>query len=405
MSTELFLTEIAQAARQRTPEALAGDEAFWTRWAREYERDERFVQLNYGYYHPALRAVLDVEIAMARELNRRGAQFKLTETAKLLESARTELAELAAVDSEEIVITRNATEALNIVIQGFPLAAGDEVVASDQDYDSMTQAWDQRARLEGVHIRRATIPLNPADDADIVRAFDAEITERTRLLHVTHLIHTTGQVLPVAKLCALGRRRGIPVLVDAAHSFAHIDFSIREIDCEYLGTSLHKWLGSPLGTGMLFVRRDRIPTLRPLFGDSRRAPDDIRRLEHFGNRPDSLVAGLREAIRWHRALTTPVKYARLHSLQRSWTERLRGMSRFRLFTPQQPQRHGAIGAFALEGAPAEKLCAYLMEKHQLFTAAQKVGTESVVRITPGLPTSRAEIERLVGALESAATVL
>jgi selenocysteine lyase/cysteine desulfurase len=404
MSPETYLSDVAEVTRQRTPRALAEDEAFWTRWAREYERDERFAQLNYGYYHPSLRPVLEVELAMARELNRRGAQFKLTETANLLESARAELAQLAGVEREEVVITRNATEALNIVIQGFPLATGDEVVASDQDYDSMTQAWDQRARVDDVRIRRAAIPIDPADDAEVVRAFEAEITGRTRLLHVTHVIHTTGHVLPVAKLCALGKRRGIPVLVDAAHSFAHIDFSIRELDCEFLGTSLHKWLGSPLGTGMLFVRKDRIPTLRPLFGDSRRDPGDIRRLEHFGNRPDSAIAGLREAIRWHRALTTPVKYARLHSLQRSWTERVRAMPRFRLFTPKKPERHGAIGAFALEDAPAEKLCAYLQEKHSLFAAVQKVGAESVVRVTPGLPTSRGEIDRLVAALESATTV-
>ena len=405
MSSGSFFEEIVTTVGGRSAEALATDETFWASVAEAYERDDRFVQLNYGYYHPSLRAVLEVELRTARELNRRGAHFKLNDAARLLEAARTDLARMGGVDPSEIAITRNATEALNIVIQGFPLATGDEVVVSDQDYDSMAQAWDQRETLDGVRVRRARVPLDPVDDDDVLRAFEAEITARTKLLQVTHVIHATGQVLPVQKLCALGRRRGIPVLVDAAHAFGQIDFSIRELDCEFLGTSLHKWLGAPLGTGMLFVRKDRIHSIRPLFGDTRAGVDDIRRLEHFGNRPDSLVAGLREAVRWHEALTTPVKQARLRKLQSRWADVVRTWPRFRMLTPADPRRHGAIGALRMEGVEAKTLFEFLLTRYGLYTSLQRVAGEDAVRITPGLPTTSGDIDRLLEGLEAAAKVL
>src|SRR2546430_8371557 len=172
------------------------------------------------------------------------------------------------------------------------------------------------------------------------------------------MIHVTGQILPAKNLCALARRHGIPVLVDAAHSFAQIDFSIRDLECDYLGASLHKWLGAPLGTGFLYVRKEMIRTLRPLFGDTHSPADDIRRLEHFGNRPDSVHAGLREAIRCHEALGTPVKQARLAHLHRSWAGPVRALPHFQVFTPRAQGRYGAIGLLALEGVAAQALSEY-----------------------------------------------
>jgi selenocysteine lyase/cysteine desulfurase len=396
-----YLEELTRLTRAKPPEALAVDEGYWTRLAREYDRDESFIQLNYGFYHPSLRPVLEVEIAAVREINRRGAHFKWQESDRLLEAARADLARLAGVEADELVITRNASEALNLVIQGVALEAGDEVVCSDQDYGAMEQAWEQRARHEGIRLRKVAVPLDPVDDGQILRLFEAAITPRTRLLHLTHLIHFTGQILPVRELCALARRRGLPVLVDAAHSFAQIDFSMRDLGCDYLGASLHKWLGAPLGTGLLFVRKDRIADVRPLFGDTHFPDDNIRKLERFGNRPDSLLAGLREAICWHQALGTPVKQARLAHLQRSWAEPLRAMPRFRVFTPRASGRHGAIGLFTLEGVSPETLFEYLLIEHRLFTVVQKNAAVGGVRITPGLPTSQADIARLLEALAAA----
>jgi selenocysteine lyase/cysteine desulfurase len=402
MSNSFSLEELTRTARSKSAEALAVDEAFWTRLSGEYNCDEKFIQLDYGYFHPSLKPVLDVELEAAREINRRGSHFKRLESVGLLEAARTELARLAGADVEEIVITRNSSESINIVIQGIFLESGDEVVCSDQDYSAMDQVLEQRSRNEGIRLRRVALPLDPLDDDEIVRQFEAEITPRTRLICVTHLIHLTGQVLPVEKLCALARRHGIPVFVDAAHSFAQIDFSVGGMGCDYLCASLHKWLGAPLGTGLLYVKKDKIAGVRPLYGDTQNPVDNIRRLEHFGNRPDSANAGLREAIRWHWALGTAVKRARLAYLHRSWAEPLRTFPRFRVLTPRTAGRYGAIGLLTLEGVPVESLSEYLMKDHRIFTAVQKHPAVSGVRVTPGLPTSQEHISRLLAALQAAA---
>lgn len=393
-----FRNEIVGLRRSTPIATLATNEAFWTSVAALYDRAEGFVQLDYGYYHPALRPVLDVELATAREVNRRGSHYKRMESSALLEAARADLASLTGMPADQIAIPRNASEALNIVINGLPLSRGDEVVCSDQDYGSMDEAWEQRALRDGVHIRRARLPLHPSCDDEVLASFEAEITPRTRVLHLTYLIHYTGQVLPIQALCALARRHGLEVIVDAAHAFAHIDFNINELDCDYFAASLHKWLGAPLGLGLLHVRADKIARLRPLFGDVRLEEHDIRRLEHFGNRPDSLYAGLREAILWHEAFGTPLKQARLRHLQSMWTTPARSFPRLRLLTPADPARHGALGAFAVEGRPPADVVQQLLTGYGLYAAERDHPMVGGVRITPGLPTSREDIERLIEAL-------
>lgn len=402
MSTDV-LSNYETLRRRSTanePAALARDEAFWTAVAAEFAAPSDFVHLEYGYYHPCCRAVLETQIAALHHGRRFASHYKRTQFSADYEAARTDLARVADADPEEIVITRNATEALNIVIHGLPLERGDEVVLSDQDYESMNEAWQQRAQRDGLVLRRVALPLDPASDTEIVDRFAAAFTSRTRALHLTHLINFTGQLLPAAKLCALARSRNIATVVDAAHSFAHIDFTVADLDCDYLGASLHKWLAAPLGTGLLYVKRERIPALSPLFGDTHRAAIDIRKLEHFGNRPDSAHLGLREAIRWHHAFGgTAAKHARLHALQRHWTDAVRSLPRVRLLTPSDPARHGAIGTFAIEGLQPATVVARLMNEHGIFANAFDAPIQGV-RITPGLHTSRAHIDRLVSALEA-----
>jgi selenocysteine lyase/cysteine desulfurase len=316
------------------------------------------------------------------------------------EAARLDLACIAGADPEEIIITRNTTEALNIVIGGIPLSPGDEVVCSNQDYPSMVEAWEQRALRSGVVIKTVILPLDPQSDDETIEAFAAAITPRTRVLFVTHLINFTGQVLPAQRLCALAREGGLQVIVDAAHSFAQLDFSMESLDCDYLAASLHKWLAAPLGLGMLYVRRERIESLEPMFADTRVSRADIRKLEHFGNRPDSAHLGLREAIRWHDAMTTPVKRARLSFLQRRWSENARQLRGVKMLTPRDPARHGAIGAFAIEGLEPRRIVERLMCDHGFFVNAVDHSLLRGVRVTPGLPTSVEQVDRFSEALEA-----
>lgn len=398
-SDPLLRTHLAGRATGRTPAALAADEEFWRSIAALFARPTDFTHLEYGFYHPACHAVLAAEIAAMRQGQVRAAQYKRSEMPADYEAARRDLAVVVGADAEEVAITRNASEAMNIIIRGIPLAPGDEVIASDWDYGAMVEAWEQRARDEGIGLRLVQPPLHPRSDAEIVDCFAAAITPRTRVLYLTHLIHYTGQLLPARRLCQLGRERGLLVIVDAAHSFAQVPFTPAELDCDFLGASLHKWLAAPLGLGMLWARRDRIAGLRPLFGDTRRPIDDIRKLEHFGNRPDAPHFGLREAIRWHEAMGgVAIKRARLCLLQRRWTEVVRGLPRVEVLTPADPERHGSLGTFRIDGlAPAETV-ARLMSEHRIFVNEIRGPRIHAVRATVGLATSPADVDRLAEAL-------
>lgn len=397
-----ILASLRHRSASVAPDVLARDESFWSAVAAEFVAPSEFIHLEYGYYHPACRGVIAAEIAALHHSQRYSAHYKRTQRDADYEAARADLARLAGADPAEIIITRNATEALNIVIHGLPLNRGDEIVCSTLDYGSMTEAWEQRARRDGLVLRRVDLPLDPASDADVIDRFAAVLTPRTRVLHLTHLVNFTGHVLPVAKLCALARARGIETIVDAAHSFAQIDFTPAALGCDYLGASLHKWLAAPLGTGLLYVKCDRIPALSPLFGDTERAAGDIRKLEHFGNRPDSAPLGLREAIRWHDAFGgAAAKRARLLFLQRRWTDAARQLPHVQLLTPRDPSRHGAIGAFTIEGLSPRTIVDRLMHDHGIFVNAFDSPIQAV-RVTPGVHTPLFHLDRLVTALHSLA---
>ncbi|MCX6936760.1 MAG: aminotransferase class V-fold PLP-dependent enzyme [Verrucomicrobia bacterium] len=384
-----------------TPEALAADEDFWREISRDFAPAPDFINLEYGYFHAAALPTLEVELRAAREINRRNSFYKRVQMRPDQEAARTALAALAGVSPEEIAVTRNTTESLNIVIQGLDLAAGDEIIYGDQDYGSMEEALQQKARRQGVVLRKVAIPLDPKSDAEVVEAYMSAVTPRTRLLHVTHLINITGHVLPVRKICDAAHERGIEVVVDAAHSFAHIDYQISDLGCDYLGTSLHKWLCSPLGMGLLFVRRDKIAKVWPLFGDTRRAADDIRKLEKLGTRPESAHIGVLEAIRFHSAIGSSRKQARLRYLHDSWANEVRAMSRVRVLTPAAAARHGAVGNIAIDGVAPRALADYWMKEHTIFTVGIEHPVVRGVRVTPGVPTPRAHVERFVEAVAAA----
>jgi len=400
MSDQEFLKQVKSQTESTPSKVIAGNEGFWARWSVCYDRDPSFLQMNYGFYHPSLSPVFEVECQTSRDVHRRGSHFKAAETEALLEAARTNLARLVGATPEEVAVTRNASEALNIVIHGLSLQPGDEVVCSDHDYTAVAQALATRENYDHIVVRPVAL-AHDTEDTEIEARFAAQISPRTRLLVVTHLVHVTGQVLPLARLCALGRSQGVPVLVDAAHSFAQIPFRFDELECDYLAASLHKWLGAPLGSGLLVVRRERIADLRPLFGESLSKPGDIRRFERFGNRPDAINAGISEAVKWHEALGTPVKQARLAHLQTLWTEPIRRVDGYRVFTPRAEGRFGAIGLVSHEDLSPEVLCRYLMEVHQIFTSVQSTPLVSGVRIVPGLPSSAQDVRKVAEALMAA----
>jgi selenocysteine lyase/cysteine desulfurase len=391
-------TDLARAVSSAPVATLAGDEDFWSSVRALYDCDPAFAQLNYGFYHPSMTPVLEAELTAAREVNRRGSQFKRFESPVLLEAVRAEVASLIGAGADEVVITRSASEALNLVLGGLQLRAGDEVVCGDQDYTAAVQALEQRVRYDGIVVRKVAVPLHPRDDAEILAAYEAALGPQTRFLLVTHLLHVSGQILPVDALCALARERGVAVMVDSAHALGQVALDVDSLGCDYLSAALHKWVGSPLGTGLLYVKRGRAAALKPLFGDTVFADTDVRRLERFGNRSDAALVGLSEALRWHQALGADLKRERLSLLRRRWQHPLSSLPRVHVHTPESDSRCAAIGVFSVDGLDAETLSERLYRHHGLYTAIQKLPSVTGVRIVPGLPTPLEHLDRLVAAV-------
>lgn len=398
----LAASSLAPTRARARPLAVEGDDAaFWRSVEASFAPAPDFLNLEYGYFCPSPQPVLEADVREARRIVTRGSHYMRNERRDAYEASVQALADLAGASREEVVITRNTTESMNIILQGIDLSPGDEVVYSNQDYGSMVQAIRQRTERGGIVPKQVDLPLHPAGDAEIVGRFEAAITPRTRLLHVTHMINLTGQVLPVREICAMARARGVEVAVDAAHSFAHIDFAIRDLDCDYLGTSLHKWLCAPLGLGMLYVKQDKIDRLWPLMGDMTRDPGDIRKFERMGTRPDQHVIALREAIRFHREIGAGRKEARLRLLHRRWADAVREWPRIVLNTPTEPHRHGAVGNVGIEGVAPVALADFLAERHRLFTVGVTHPAVRGIRVTPGVPTPLWHVDRFVEAMDDA----
>lgn len=390
----------------RAAEAVARDEAFWTLVRRDFAPAPDFTNLEYGYFCPAALPTLEAEIRFDREINSRASYFMRKDAGGELEATRQELAALAGVSRDEICITRNTTESMNIVIQGLDFAPGDEIIHSNQDYGSMVQAMKQKAKREGVVLKEVIVPIHPKNDAEVIDAYIGAITPRTKLIHLTHLINITGHILPVRAICDAAHARGVEVLVDSAHAFAHVDYKIPDLGCDYLGTSLHKWLCAPVGMGMLYVKREKIAKVWGLMGETTRADDDIRKLERLGTRPFNHHHGMRAAIRYHNALGAANKEARLRYLNTYWTTPLRHHERIYFNTPADPARHVAIANVGIRGVDPRALGDFLFDRYKILTAPiPDHPTAQGVRITPGLPTPLTHLDLLHEALTKAAQTL
>ena len=375
---------------------------FWQRLRARYHLPKDRIDLEQGYYSRMADDVLDAFVAHVRAVNVDGAFYMRTQKDADKLRSRTALADLAGCDTDELIITRNTTESLDTVIAGIDWRAGDEAVMAQQDYGAMLQMFAQQARRFGIVNRIVSLPFDPASDDEVVDVYANAITDKTRLLMICHLVNITGQILPVQKIVAMAHARGVPVLVDGAHAFAQLDFRIPDLGCDYYGASLHKWLGSPLGAGILYVRKERIPGVWPLFGDDH-ADSSIDKLNHTGTHPVATDLAILDAIARHREIGIARKEERLRWLQRYWTSQVRELPRVRLFTPSAPQRGCAIATVGIDGIAPKELAKRLLEQHRIFTVAIDNAGVHGVRVTPHLYTTTAELDALVAALRSLAS--
>jgi isopenicillin-N epimerase len=382
------------------PEEIARDERFWAPVQQAFTVNRAIINLNNAGVSPSPALVQE---AMKRHLdfsNEAPVHTMWRVLEPLRETVRDGLARMFGCDAEEIAITRNATEGLQICQLGFDLKAGDEVVTSTQDYPHMISTWRQRERRDGIVLKQVTLPVPAEDAGEVVRLFEAAVTPKTRLIMVSHVSFVTGQVLPVREVVRMGRRRGIPVIVDGAHSFAQFPFTQRDLDCDYYAASLHKWLYAPHGTGMLYVRRERIPDLWPLQAsdDARRA--DIRKFEDIGTHPAANALAVAEAMTFTHAIGIANKAARLVYLRDRWARALTRHPRVRLHTSLRPGQAYAIAMVQVEGIESGKLYDELWTKHRIITSPTKWANVEGIRVTPNVYTTLDEIDRFVEVMEA-----
>lgn len=395
--TRAALAELA--ATPGTPEETARDEDYWRHAQQAFTVDRSMINFNNGGVSPAPRWVQE---AMKQHLdlaNKSPAYYLWQVQEPRKETTRARLARAWGVDPEEIAITRNASESLQVCQLGFDLQPGDEVLCCTQDYPRMITTFQQRERRDGITLRQLKIPVPAEDVAQILALYLAAITKKTRLILVSHMINITGQVMPVREIVTLARKLEIPVVVDGAHSFAHADFKLSDLGCDYFGTSLHKWLFAPHGTGLLYVKRDKIRGLWPMMAAAETQGDDIRKFEEIGTHPAANALAIAEALTFHESIGARTKQLRLIHLRDLWAKRLAAHDRVRLHTSLKPGFAAGIATFSVDGIEPETLVAALWDKHRIFTVAVKHAQFRGVRVSPSVYTAPQEIERFCAAVE------
>lgn len=391
------------AANELTPQEAAAREDLWLPVQQAFSVDRSQINLNNGGVSPAPRFVQEAHKERLDFSNQNSSRnlWQVLEPQK--ESIRAILARHFGCDSEEIAITRNASESLENCLFGFDLRPGDEVVTTDQDYPRMRITLDQRARRDGIIVRKISLPVPCEDDALVVERFAAAMNERTRMVLMCHVINITGQILPVQSVVAMARARNVPVIIDGAHAFAHLVYRRDDLDCDFYGTSLHKWLFAPHGTGMLYVRRERIRKLWPLMAAPAEMDDNIRKFEEIGTHPAAQILSIGEAMMFHLGIGPERKLQRMLYLRDRWARRLLAHERVRLNTSLKPGFASGVANFRIDGIDMAQLQRHLWERHKIWTTyiGPPLPRECEgLRVTPSVYTTLDELDRFCEAVEA-----
>lgn len=392
------LSDALVSLNKLSPFEAASDEELWSRMSQAYTVSPNILNLNNGGVSPQPKVVQDAVDRYYHLSNEAPTYYMWQILDKGREPLRRKLAELAGTSAEELAINRNATEALATVTWGLTLNKGDEIVMTKQDYPNMIHAWKQKELRDGIRIKWISLSLPFEKEDEVLKAFVDATTAKTRIWHITHMINWTGQIMPVKKLCEEARKRNIISIVDGAHTFAHMDFKLTDFDPDYFGTSLHKWLCAPFGTGMLYVKKENIGSLWPLFPNDKPQSADIRKFETLGTRSFAPEQAIGQAIDFHNAIGSKRKAERLHFLKTYWCEKLLKNARVKLNISLKPEFSCALGNFSVDGMEPETVANRLMGEFQIHTVAIKWENISGVRVTPHVYTTTRDLDRFVEAV-------
>jgi selenocysteine lyase/cysteine desulfurase len=368
----------------------------------DYKLKPDYINLENGYYCFTPTPILERYQKHIREVNYQGSWYMRTVQWENKDKVAARLAAHFGGTSDEVAITRNATESLDIIISGYPWKKGDEAIFAEQDYGSIQNMFTLAARRHGIVNKIVSVPNHPESDEEIVKIYEDAITSNTRLIMVSHMVNITGQILPVKKICDMAHKHGVEVMLDGAHCIAHFEFKINDLNCDYYACSLHKWLSVPLGAGLLYVKKEKIEKIWPMMAPFELDHQNIKNLNHIGTHPVATDLAINDALDYYEFLGARRKEERLRYLQRYWTDQVRNIPRIILNTPENPIRSCGIANVGITEIRPTDLAKILLDKYQIFT----VGIESAgvmgCRITPNVYTTTAELDKFVSALKAIA---
>ena len=392
------IAEAFQELNTLSPQDAAQNEALWARIQQAYTTSTQIINLNNGGVSPQPKVVQEAANRYYTYANEAPSYYMWRILDQGREPLRAKLAALAGVSPDELAINRNTTEAINTVIFGLDLKAGDEVVLTKYDYPNMINAWKQRERRDGIVLKWLDFDIPMESNAEVIQKFKAAISPRTKVFHITHMINWTGHIMPAKELCALAKANNILSIVDGAHTFAHLDFKISDLGCDFFGTSLHKWLCAPFGTGMLYIRKERIKDVWPLLASPEDQIDNIRKFENIGTRSFAIEQAIGSAIDFHNAIGAARKEARLKYLKQYWVDQVKDVDKVKFYTSTNPDHSGALFNFGIEGMDAGPVHNSLFGTHKIHTSPIKWEKVNGPRITPHVYTKKYDLERLVEAI-------
>lgn len=393
-SKEELLT-LATYKPEKSALELATDEDYWWQIQQAYTVSPQIINLNNGGVSPSPLVVQNAVDRYNKLANEAPSYYMWRIMDQGREPLRENLAKYAGVSPEEIAINRNATEAIDTVIMGLPLQRGDEIVMTRYDYPNMLHAWRQRELRDGLKINYVELDLPVEDTELIVKKYVEQMTPRTKIVHITHIMNWNGQVIPAKRIADEAHKRGIEVLIDGAHSFAHLEYKIPDLGGDYYGTSLHKWLSAPIGSGMLWVKKEKISKIFPLIPNDKPNSDNIRKFENLGTRPFMIEQAIGQALNFQLAIGNARKEARLRFLKDYWAKEASKMPKIKMNTSLKPEFSGALAHFSVEGLEAGKMEGELFAKFKIHTSPTKWEKLDGVRVTPHVYTSLRDLDRLL----------
>lgn len=384
------------------PSRIEDEEMLWETVRSHYDLKPDYINLESGYYNIIPQPTLQKFVGHIKQVNIEGSYYMRNQLNNDKLILRKRMAAWMDCDHEELVITRNTTESLDLIIAGYPWQKGDEAIYADQDYGAMKVMFEQVAARHGIVNKVVSVPNHPKSDDEIVALYESQITSKTKLIMVCHMINITGQILPIKKICAMAHKHGVEVMVDGAHCVGHFEYSLNDLDCDYYGSSLHKWLATPLGAGLLYINKKRTAKIWPLLADYIKDTSDIKRLNHIGTHPVHTNLAIHDAMDYLEWMGPLRKEKRLRFLQNYWTSALRTTPNVLINTPSDPARSCGIANVGIQGLKPALLAQKLLEDHQVFTVAIDYANVQGCRISPNVFTTIDDLDHFIKAIKTLA---